>query len=181
MPKKFRKITTNFLFKVYYLVSHFLIKRIAYCCYFLEKIDPNKASFTVFSYSPLEMIESVRSSSIYIQYKSRCPLFFLCLVLLSIFVCLAYFSTFNHRRNRRLNRRSATELQFYSKPWWTKGYCLIWYRAGAWHYRIFPDFLNSGFKISSKTEGKARVIACSWNDIKGQITIAKNILPSSVV
>ena len=49
-------------------------------------------------------------------------------------------------------------------------YCLIWYRAGAWHYRIFPDFLNSGFKMASKTEGKAKVIACSWNDIKGQIT-----------
>ena len=49
-------------------------------------------------------------------------------------------------------------------------YCLISYRAGAWHYRIFPDFLNSGFKMASKTEGKAEVIACSWNDIKGQIT-----------
>ena len=49
-------------------------------------------------------------------------------------------------------------------------YCLISYRAGAWHYRIFPDFLNSGFKMASKTEGKAKVIACSWNDIKGQIT-----------
>ena len=48
-------------------------------------------------------------------------------------------------------------------------YCLIAYRAGAWHYRIFPDFLNSGFKMASKTEGKAEVIACSWNDIKGQI------------
>ena len=49
-------------------------------------------------------------------------------------------------------------------------YCLISYRAEAWHYRIFPDFLNSGFKMASKTEGKAEVIACSWNDIKGQIT-----------
>ena len=48
--------------------------------------------------------------------------------------------------------------------------CLISYRTGAWHYRIFPDFLNSGFKMASKTEGKAKVIACSWNDIKGQIT-----------
>ena len=25
-------------------------------------------------------------------------------------------------------------------------------RAGAWHYRIFPGFLNSGFKMSSKIE-----------------------------
>ena len=33
--------------------------------------------------------------------------------------------------------------------------CLISYRAGAWHYRIFPDFLNSGFKMASTTEGKA--------------------------
>ena len=41
------------------------------------------------------------------------------------------------------------------------GYCLIKYRARAWHYRIFPDFLNSGFKMASKTEGKAEVIACS--------------------
>ena len=24
--------------------------------------------------------------------------------------------------------------------------------------------------MASKTEGKAKVIACSWNDIKGQIT-----------
>ena len=31
-------------------------------------------------------------------------------------------------------------------------YCLISYRAGAWHYRIFPDFLNSRFKMASNTE-----------------------------
>ena len=40
-------------------------------------------------------------------------------------------------------------------------YCLMSYCAGAWHYRIFPDFLNSGFKMASKIEGKAKVIACS--------------------
>ena len=40
-------------------------------------------------------------------------------------------------------------------------YCLISYRVGAWHYRIFPDFLNSGFKMSSKIEDKAKVTACS--------------------
>ena len=40
-------------------------------------------------------------------------------------------------------------------------YCLISYRAGTWHYRIFPDFLNSGLKMASKIEGKAKVIACS--------------------
>ena len=34
-------------------------------------------------------------------------------------------------------------------------------RAGAWHYRIFPDFLNSGLKMASKIEGKTKVIACS--------------------
>ena len=34
----------------------------------------------------------------------------------------------------------------------------------------FPDFLNSGLKMASKIEGKAKVIACSWNDIKVQIT-----------
>ena len=39
--------------------------------------------------------------------------------------------------------------------------CLISYRAEAWHYRIFRDFLNSGFKMASKREGKAEVIACS--------------------
>ena len=49
-------------------------------------------------------------------------------------------------------------------------YCLISYRVGAWHYRIFADFLNSGFKMSSKIEGKAKVTACSWNDINGRIT-----------
>ena len=41
----------------------------------------------------------------------------------------------------------------------TKGnsfHCLISYCGGAWHYRIFPDFLNSGFKMASKTEGKAK-------------------------
>ena len=48
--------------------------------------------------------------------------------------------------------------------------CLISYRAGAWHYRVFPDFLNSGLKMASKIEGNRKVIACSWNDIKGQIT-----------
>ena len=48
--------------------------------------------------------------------------------------------------------------------------CLISCRAGAWHYRIFPDFLNSGLKMASKIEGKTKVIAYSWNDIKGQIT-----------
>ena len=41
------------------------------------------------------------------------------------------------------------------------GHCLISYRVGAWHYRIFPDFLNSRLKIASKIEGKAKVIACS--------------------
>ena len=46
------------------------------------------------------------------------------------------------------------------------GYCLISYRAGAWHYRIFLDFLNSGFKMASKIEGKAKVIAISSNDIE---------------
>ena len=38
-------------------------------------------------------------------------------------------------------------------------YCLISYRAGAWQYRIFQDFLNSGLKMASKIEGKAMVIA----------------------
>ena len=38
------------------------------------------------------------------------------------------------------------------------------YRVEAWHYRIFTDFLKDS------TEGKAEVITCSWNDIKGQIT-----------
>ena len=51
-----------------------------------------------------------------------------------------------------------------------RSYCLISCRAGAWHYRIFPDFLNSGLKMASKMEGKAKVIAYSWNDIKSQIT-----------
>ena len=50
------------------------------------------------------------------------------------------------------------------------GYWIISFRSGAWHYRIFPYFLNSGLKMASKTEGKAKVIARSWNDIKGQIT-----------
>ena len=49
-------------------------------------------------------------------------------------------------------------------------HCLISCRAGAWLYRIFPDFLNSGLKMASKIEGKAKVIANSWNDIKSQIT-----------
>ena len=43
-------------------------------------------------------------------------------------------------------------------------YCLISYRVGDWHYRIFPDFLNSGFSKAYTTEGKAKVTACSWND-----------------
>ena len=34
----------------------------------------------------------------------------------------------------------------------------------------FPDFLNSGLKMASKIEGKAKVIAYCWNDIKSQIT-----------
>ena len=34
----------------------------------------------------------------------------------------------------------------------------------------FPDLLNSGLKMASKIESKAKVIACSWNDIKVQIT-----------
>ena len=32
-------------------------------------------------------------------------------------------------------------------------YCLISYRAGAWKYRLFPDFLNSGFKMACKIKG----------------------------
>ena len=43
-------------------------------------------------------------------------------------------------------------------------YCLISYRVGDRHYRIFPDFLNSGFSKAYTTEGKAKVTACSWND-----------------
>ena len=38
-----------------------------------------------------------------------------------------------------------------------KSNCLISYRAGAWYYLIFADFLNSGFKMASKT----KVIVCS--------------------
>ena len=49
-------------------------------------------------------------------------------------------------------------------------YCLISFRTGAWHYQIFLDFLNSGLKMACKIERKAKVIACSWNDIKVQIT-----------
>ena len=49
---------------------------------------------------------------------------------------------------------------------WAVSNCLISCRAAGWHYRIFPDFLF----LASKIEGKAKVIACSWNDIKGQIT-----------
>ena len=37
-------------------------------------------------------------------------------------------------------------------------YCLISYRAGAWQYRRFPDFLNSGFKMARKIEGIAKVL-----------------------
>ena len=40
---------------------------------------------------------------------------------------------------------NVSALQFYN--------CLISYRAGAWHYPIFPDFLNSGLKMASKIEG----------------------------
>ena len=47
---------------------------------------------------------------------------------------------------------------------------LISCRARAWHYLIFPDVLNSGLKMASKIEGKAKVIVYRWNDIKGQIT-----------
>ena len=49
---------------------------------------------------------------------------------------------------------------------WAVSNCLISCRAEALHYRIFPDF----FLLASKLEGKAKVIACSWNDNKGQIT-----------
>ena len=38
-------------------------------------------------------------------------------------------------------------------------YCLISYHVGAWHYWIFPEFLNSAFKMASKIEGKAKFIA----------------------
>ena len=31
-------------------------------------------------------------------------------------------------------------------------------------------FLNSGFKMASKIERKEKVIAYSWNDIKGKFT-----------
>ena len=41
-----------------------------------------------------------------------------------------------------------------------KANCLTSCRAGAWHYRIFPDFLNSGLKMASKIDGKEKVIAC---------------------
>ena len=50
---------------------------------------------------------------------------------------------------------SATFYLFFSR------YCLISYRVGDRHYRIFPDFLNSGFSKAYTTEGKAKVTACS--------------------
>ena len=63
----------------------------------------------------------------------------------------------------------------------TNSHSLISYHAGAWHYRIFLDFLNSGFKMASTIEGKAKVIACTWNDIKGQITQESYILQQRTV
>ena len=42
-----------------------------------------------------------------------------------------------------------------------KSNCLISYRAGAWYYLIFPDFLNSGFKMASKTDSKTKSTVCS--------------------
>ena len=35
--------------------------------------------------------------------------------------------------------------------------------------------------MASKKEGKTKVIACSWNDIKGQITPEYNILKLRIV
>ena len=75
------------------------------------------------------------------------------LLLHDVFFLILYEQTItNHYRN----------LQFIA----IKSNCLISYRAGAWYYLIFADFLNSGFKMASKT----KVIVCSQNDIKGQIT-----------
>ena len=70
---------------------------------------------------------------------------------------------------------------FFSYTGLTNSHSLISYHAGAWHCRIFPDFLNSGFEMASKIEGKAKVIACTWNDIKGQITPESCILQQRTV
>ena len=40
----------------------------------------------------------------------------------------------------------------------TSGNCPISYCEGAWHYRIFLDFFNFGFKMASKTEGRGRLL-----------------------
>ena len=37
-------------------------------------------------------------------------------------------------------------------------YRLISYLAGAWQYRLFPDFLNSRFKMACKIEGIVKVL-----------------------
>ena len=52
-------------------------------------------------------------------------------------------------------------------------YCLISYRAGDWHYRIFAELLKFGFKMASKTENAAKVNTCCLGDIKSQITPEK--------
>ena len=61
-----------------------------------------------------------------------------------------------YRPRKRSTRRLTQLADVQDDTYW-----LISCRAEAWHYRIFPDFLNSGLKMAFKIERKAKVIACS--------------------
>ena len=60
-------------------------------------------------------------------------------------------------------------------------YCLISYRAGAWHNRIFPDLLNSGFKMASKIEVKQRSLRAVETILRAILLQEVNILQQRTV
>ena len=85
-----------------------------------------------------------------------------------LFFLILYEQTItNHYRN----------LQFIA----IKSNCLISYRAGAWYYLIFPDFLNSGFKWLPKQTVKQRALCAVKTILRARLLQKLNILHQRTV
>ena len=93
------------------------------------------------------MIESARSASIYIQHKSRCPHFFLCLVLLSV--------SFQHihRRNWEVQSTFSYRASVLQQAEMNKAICKYVYLEFATYFTLryyhSPYKMANGFPFNS--------------------------------
>ena len=61
------------------------------------------------------------------------------------------------------------------------GYCLISYRAGAWHYRILPDFLILDSKWLPKQRVKQRSLRAIETILRARLLQKVNLLQQRIV